>query len=189
MSPGKSKGSVTALLRAWSEGDEKALERLMPLVYKELRRVASSYLSQERAGHTLQTTALINEAFVRLTKQKVEWKNRAHFFGVAAQMMRRVLVDYGRGQKAVKRGGAEWKIGVEETEAVQQPRDAEIIALDRALDRLTALDPRQARIVELRYFGGLTIQETAQVLGVSTATVKDDWSLAKAWLYREMAEG
>jgi len=184
-----SKHAVTELLQAWSQGDEKALENLMPLVYEELRRVASSYLRQERSGHTLQTTALIHEAYLRLMEQNVNWQNRAHFFGVAAQAMRRVLVDYGRGQKAAKRGGPDLKIGIEDAEAVQQPRALDIIALDRALERLSAFDERQGRIVELRYFGGLTIQETAQVLGVSPATVKDDWSLAKAWLYREMAQG
>jgi RNA polymerase sigma factor (TIGR02999 family) len=189
MSAVKSEHAVTGLLRAWSQGDQKALEELMPLVYGELHRVASGYLRQERSGHTLQTTALIHEAYFRLIGQNVNWQNRAHFLGVAAQAMRRVLVDYGRGQKAAKRGGPDLQIGIEDAEAVEQPRALDIIALDRALERLSAFDERQARIVELRYFGGLTIQETAQTLGVSPATVKDDWSLAKAWLYREMAQG
>ena len=179
-----SKQDVTGLLRRWEEGDKEALEELMPLVYSELRRLAAHYLRIERSGHTLQPTALVHEAYLRLVDQKhVAWQNRAHFFGIAARMMRRVLVDHARRRAAGKRNAATYQIAPEGAEA---DRDLEILALHDALTGLERLDARQARIVELRFFGGLSVEETAEAAGVSTATVKREWRTARAWLRREL---
>jgi RNA polymerase sigma factor (TIGR02999 family) len=178
---------VTQLLISWGKGDKQALDKLMPLVYGELHRIASRYLRRERKGHTLQTTALINEAFLRVVDQNsVNWQNRAQFFGVAAQMMRRILVDHARSHLYAKRGGGAQKLTLDEAIAMPQERDFELVALDDALTTLAAIDPQQSRIIELRFFGGLTIEETADVLGISPATVKRDWNMAKAWLYGEI---
>ncbi len=180
---------VTRLLQDWSKGDQAALANLMPLVYNELRHLASRYLRRERAGHTLQTTALVHEAYLRLIDQnQVTWQNRAHFFGVAAQMMRRILVDHAREQHAEKRGGGAPRLSLDEAIGLAGERGVNLIALDDALSALAAIDPQQSRIVELRFFGGLTVEETAEVLGVSPATVKREWSMAKAWLYREISK-
>src|SRR5262245_58723071 len=159
---------LTGLLRAWSDGDEGARERLLPEIYSELRRRAAGYLRRERPGHTLQPTALVNEVYLRLVDQRhVRWQNRAHFFGIASQLMRRILVDHARSQRAEKRGGRELRVELEEQLAEQQPRDVDLIALDDAIAELERLDPRQARVVELRYFGGLSVEETAEVTGSS----------------------
>ena len=178
---------ITEQLIAWSKGDEAALETLIPAVYQELRRMADYYLRGEDSGHSLQPTALVHEAYLRLIDQtKVEWQNRAHFFGVAAQMMRRILIDHAKAKHRVKRGGTAVKIVLDENAHFTQERAAELLALDDALRALAIMDERKSRIVELRYFGGLTVEETAQVLGISDKTVMRDWSLAKAWLYREL---
>ena len=179
---------VTALLRDWSGGDRDALERLMPLVYQELRRLAASYLRVERPDHTLQPTALVHEAYLRLVDQRgVSWQNRAHFFGIAAQMMRRILVDHARRQQAAKRDATALRVQAMSAEGEEASvRDPELLALDQALCGLESLDARQARIVELRFFGGLTVEETAEVAGVSSATVKREWRTARAWLAREI---
>jgi RNA polymerase sigma factor (TIGR02999 family) len=177
---------LTQLLVVWSDGNREALDELLPLVHQELHRLAHYYLRRERAGHTLQTTALVNEAYLRLIDQRhVRWQNRAHFFGIAAQMMRRIIVDHARTQHYRKRGGDARKVPLDEaTLAVAQERAADLLALDEALQRLAEIDPRKSRIVELRYFGGLSVEETAEVLQVSTITVMRDWSTAKAWLYK-----
>jgi RNA polymerase sigma factor (TIGR02999 family) len=179
---------VTGLLRRWEEGDKEALEELMPLVYGELRRLAAHYLRIERSGHTLQPTALVHEAYLRLVDQRrVAWQNRAHFFGIAAQMMRRVLVDHARRRAAGKRDAATYRIAPEGAEpGAEADRELEILALHDALTGLERLDARQARIVELRFFGGLSVEETAEAAGVSTATVKREWRTARAWLRREL---
>jgi RNA polymerase sigma factor (TIGR02999 family) len=181
--------SVTALLRAWRGGDEEAWGQLVPLVYDELRRVARRQLRRERGEHTLQPTALVHEAFLRLVDQKVTWQNRAHFFGVAAQLMRRILVDHARQRHAAKRGGGAALVALDSANALAPEREVDLLALDGVLEQLTSLDPQQGRIVELRFFGGLTVEETAEALGISPATVKRDWSLAKAWLYRALVLG
>jgi RNA polymerase sigma-70 factor (ECF subfamily) len=178
---------VTQLLLAWSSGDREALDELTPLVYDELRRLAGAYLRRERRGHTLQTSALVHEAFLRMIDQRVAWQNRAHFFGIAAKLMRRILVDYARSKDASKRGGGEIHLAIDEALDEAEAQDADLIALDDALTSLAAFDPRQSRIVELRYFGGLTIEETAEAIGVSPATVEREWSLARAWLRRELS--
>jgi RNA polymerase sigma factor (TIGR02999 family) len=179
---------VTRLLRDWSNGDQSALDRLTPLVYGELRRLAGRYLRKERPDHTLQSTALVHEAFIRLVDQRdVKWQNRAHFFGVAAQMIRRILVDHARGRHASKRGSGAPKLSLDEALATPERKDLDLIALDDALNSLAKIDPQQARIVELRFFTGLTVEETAEVLGISPATVKRDWVTAKAWLYRDIS--
>jgi RNA polymerase sigma factor (TIGR02999 family) len=176
---------LTALLKEWSEGDRDALDQLMPLVYGELRRLAASYLREERPNHTLQPTALVNEAYLRLTRQKnVTWQNRAHFFGIAAQMMRRILVDHARKRQAAKRDAAAWKVATAEVDGSDSAPD--LLALDRALQELEQIDPQQAKVVELRFFAGLTVEETAEVTGISPRTVKREWQTAKAWLRREM---
>lgn len=183
-----SRPDITGLLRRWNQGDRDALEPLLPLVYEELRRLAAGYLRHERPDHTLQPTALVHEAYLRLVGQdQVVWQNRSHFFGIAAQMMRRVLVDHARRRHAAKRGAAAIRVelSAEDLEAGLD-RDPEILALDAALDELAALDARQARVVELRFFGGLTVEETAEVVGISTATVKREWRTARAWLRREL---
>jgi RNA polymerase sigma factor (TIGR02999 family) len=178
---------VSQLLIAWSNGDEEALEQLMPLVYEELRRLAHRHLGRERAGHTLQTTALIHEAYLRMVDQKeVRWQNRAHFFAVAAQMMRRILVDYARSRHFAKRGGGAQHVSLDEALVVSHERAADIVALNEALNALAEFDERKSRMVELRFFGGLSIEETAEALRVSPGTVMRDWTLAKAWLQREM---
>jgi RNA polymerase sigma factor (TIGR02999 family) len=179
-----SKQQLTQLLVAWGGGDQAALDELMPLVYEELRRLARRFMNQERPGHTLQTSALVNEAFVRLVDQKnVSWQDRTHFFGIAARLMRQILVDYARKRGYAKRGGGARRVLLDEAMIVTEERAAEVVALDDALKSLAEIDPRKSRIVELRFFGGLSIDETAEVLGVSEGTVRRDWALAKAWLY------
>jgi RNA polymerase sigma factor (TIGR02999 family) len=179
--------AVTLLLRRYSAGDQTALSELIPLVYGELHRLAASYLQRERPDHTLQATALVHEAYLRLVDQKgVEWKERGHFFAVASQMMRRILVDHARRHKAVKRGGLERKCSLEEGLMASEEQSANLLLLNALLDRLYVLDKQEARIVELRFFAGLSIEETAGVLGVSATTVKREWSVAKKWLVREM---
>jgi RNA polymerase sigma factor (TIGR02999 family) len=180
---------VTELLRAWGGGDARALDQLVPVVYEELRRQAQRYLRREAPGHTLQTTALVHEAYLRLVDQRqARWESRSQFFGVAAQLMRRILVDHARRHHAGKRGGSAIGVPLEEGTAAAHERDVDVVALDEALTRLAALDERQARVVELRYFTGLGIEETAEVLGVSPATVKREWAIARAWLKRELAD-
>jgi RNA polymerase sigma-70 factor (ECF subfamily) len=182
--------NVTKLLVQWSKGDRGALEALVPLVYDELRRLARFYLKQEKQNHTLSSTALVHEAYLRLVNQKdVTWQNRAHFFGVAAQMMRRILVDHARRHGYAKRGGGAMTLALDEAVATPQRREVDLVALDDALDSLAKLDERQSRMVELRYFGGLSIEETSEVLGVSAPTVKREWASARAWLYREISRG
>lgn len=180
---------VTRLLQGWRAGDREAAERLMERVYDELRRLARRRLSGERAGHTLQPTALVHEAYMKLAGQRVDWRSRAHFFALAATAMRRILVSHARKRRAAKRGGGALTLTLDEGLAGGGERDLDLLALDRALAGLAALDPRQARIVELRYFAGLTIEETAEAVGVSPATVKLDWQMARAWLHRELGEG
>jgi RNA polymerase sigma factor (TIGR02999 family) len=180
--------NVTQLLIDWSKGDKEALDNLVPLVYDELRRQAARYLRHERAGHTLQTTALIHEAYLRLVDQRnVHWQNRAHFFGIAAQMMRRILVDHARTKKRAKRGGSDIRVSFSEATLKAPDQDLDIVALDEALEHLAAIDEQQSKIVELRFFSGLTVEETAEVMGISAATVKRNWSMAKAWLHREIS--
>jgi RNA polymerase sigma factor (TIGR02999 family) len=179
---------VTRLLQAWSDGNQEALDQLVPLVYEELHRLARHYMIHERPGHTLQTTELVNEAYVRLIDWKnVKWQNRAHFFGVAAQMMRRVLVDFARSRHYVKRGGGARRVSLAEAALVSAERGEDFIALDAALKSLATIDERKSRIVELRFFGGLSVEETAEVLKISPRTVMRDWSLAQAWLHRELS--
>lgn len=180
---------VTQLLVDWRNGDHEALDKLIPLVYGELRRIAGRYMKRERAGHTLQTTALVNEAYLRLVgQQHIEWQDRAHFFAVAAQVIRHLLVDYARSRHYAKRGGNAQRITFDETAVVSTQRDDNLLALDEALTKLAAIDPRKVKLVELRYFGGLSAEETAVVLGVSEITVKREWLKTKAWLYRELTE-
>jgi RNA polymerase sigma factor (TIGR02999 family) len=187
MSPSPS--NVTQMLHDWSDGDREALDKLIPIVYTELRRQAARYLRRERSGHTLQTTALIHEAYLRLIDQKdVRWQNRAHFFAISAQLMRRILVDHARSRQAAKRGGSDIKLPLEETMIASEGSEVDLVALDEALERLAAIDPQQGRVVELRFFSGLSVEETAEVLGVSTRTVKRDWNVAKAWLRREISK-
>ncbi len=179
---------VTRLLQAWSRGDEGALQKLMPLVYKELHRLARRYMAGERPGHTLQTSALVHEAYLRLVDvQKVNWQGRAHFFGVSAQLMRRILVDFARTRGSLKRGGDAPTVSLEEGLIVSGVRGADLVALDDALKTLAAMDPRRSRVVELRFFGGLSAEESAEVLKVSAETVQHDWKLAKVWLLRELS--
>ncbi len=180
--------NVTHLLIQWSNGDATALDALMPLVYEELRRLAQHYLSREKPGHTLSSTALVHEAYLRLVTQKeVTWQNRAHFFGVASRMMRRILVDHARRYGYAKRGGGAMTLALDDTVAAEKPREIDLVALDDALKSLAKLDERQSRMVELRFFGGLSIEETSEVLGVSAPTVKREWATARAWLYREIS--
>jgi len=182
--------NVTQLLVKWSSGDSAALDALIPLVYSELRRLARYYLQQEKQGHTLSSTALVHEAYLRLVTQKeVTWQNRAHFFGVASQMMRRILVDHARKRASVKRGGEALTLALDEADPVTQQREIDLVALDDALVGLAKMDQRQSRLVELRFFGGLSIEETSEVLGVSAPTVKRDWASARAWLFRELSRG
>ena len=178
---------VTKLLRAWSDGDQAALERLTPLVHAELHRLARIFMARERPQHTLETGALVNEAFLRLVDWKnADWQNRAHFFAVSAKLMRRILVDFARSRESQKRGGGAFAVTLDGAPALSPGRSADIIALDEAMERLAAIDERRSRIVELRFFGGLSVEETAHVLGISRGTVQRDWKLAKAWLYREI---
>lgn len=180
--------NITELLVGYGRGDKEALDRLMPIVYDELRRQAARYLKREQAGHTLQTTALIHEAYVRLVDQRnVQWQNRAHFFGIAAQLMRRILVDHARTKKRAKRGGSDVRVSLGEVDVAAKDQDLDVVALDEALNRLAKIDEQQSRVVELRFFSGLTVEETAEVMGISAATVKRDWSMAKAWLHRELS--
>jgi RNA polymerase sigma factor (TIGR02999 family) len=180
---------VTQLLAAWGNGEEVAREQLMSLVYDELHRLAHNYMRRESPGHTLQTSALVNEAFVRLVDQKnVQWQSRAHFYAIAAQMMRRILVDYARSRNYAKRGGGARQVSLDEGLIVSDERSAEVINVHEALERLAVFDARKGQIVELRFFGGLSIEETAEVLAVSKGTVMRDWTLAKAWLRREMTD-
>ena len=179
---------VSQLLQAWNEGDERALDKLTPLVYRELHRLAQRYMAQERPGHTLQTTALVNEAYLRLVNaRKVNFKNRAHFFAVSAQLMRRILVEFARRRGSQKRGGEVQRVSLEESLVFYGERGADLAALDDALQALAGIDARRSRVVELRFFGGLSVEETAEVLGVSPETVMHDWKLAKAWLLRAMS--
>lgn len=181
-------GDVTQLLLAWSGGNAEALDRLLPLVYEELRRRAEGQMRRERAEHTLQPTALVHEAYLKLVDQKgVKWSDRAHFFGVASRAMRQVLVDHARRRRTARHGGAEIRLSLEDAALATPPKSLDLLALDDALSRLAALDERQSRLVELRVFGGLTIEEAARVLGCSHATVSRDWKHAEAWLHREMA--
>ena len=178
---------MTQLLIAWGDGDREALHKLLPLVYEELHRMAHRYMGRESEGHTLQTSALVNEAYLRLIDQKdVRWQNRAHFFGIAANIMRRILVDYARARKYQKRGSGARPAEIDETMIVSPERADEVVAIDEALVLLAKIDPRKSRLVELRFFGGLSIEETAEVLQVSPGTVMRDWTLAKAWLRREI---
>jgi RNA polymerase sigma factor (TIGR02999 family) len=180
--------NVTQLLVGWSNGDKEALDKLVPLVYDELRKQAARYLRRERVGHTLQTTALIHEAYIRLVDQKnVRWQNRAHFFGIAAQLMRRILVDHARSKGRAKRGGSNIRVSLSQAELKSAGQNLDIVAIDEALERLAKIDEQQSKIVELRFFSGLTVEETAAVLSISPATVKRDWSVARAWLHREIS--
>ena len=178
-----------ATLRDWTSGDQEALDKLIPVVYDELRRQAARYLRGERPGHTLQTTALIHEAYLRLINQhNVEWKDRAHFYAIAARLMRQILVDHARKRQAAKRGGSDIKVPLEEEMVISPERNVDLVALDEALTRLAGIDPQQSRIVEMRYFSGLSTEETAEVMGVSSRTVKRDWNVAKAWLRQEISK-
>lgn len=182
--------NVTALLEKFAGGDAEALDRLFPLVYEELRRVAHGQMHAERSGHTLNTTALVHEAYVKMVRHppRVQWQSRIHFFAVAARAMRQILVNHAKARSRIKRGGDATPISLDEAVVTPEARPEELVALDEALQRLEAIDARQSRVVELRYFGGLTIEETAQVLAVSVVTVKRDWTAARAWLYREVRE-
>jgi RNA polymerase sigma-70 factor (ECF subfamily) len=181
--------NVTQLLAAWSNGDQAALEALTPVVHQELHRLAARYMAGERPGHVLQATALVNEAYMRLVDWKgARWQNRAHFFAMAAQIMRRVLVDVARTRDRAKRGLGQLHVSMSEAEQLPAAMSVDFVALDDALKSLEALDPRQSRVVELRFFGGLSLEETAHVLAVSVATVRRDWSLARAWLFRELSD-
>ena len=184
----ESRKEVSLLLLAWSHGDEEALDKLLPLVYEEMHRLAHRYMSRERAGNTLQTTALVHEAYVRLVDaQGVQWENRAHFFAVAAKTMRRILVDLARSRRNLKCGGGIQQVSLDGVSLASPERGADMIALDEALVRLAALNRRQSQVVELRYFGGLTEAEVSEVIKISPRTVRSDWRLAKAWLYRELS--
>jgi len=189
MAPASPHG-ITQLLKAWGNGEQEALEQLIPLIYSELHRLAHRYMERERNAHTLQSTALVHEAYERLIDLKeVSWQNRAHFFGVSARLMRRVLVDYARSRRYSKRGG-EWRqVPLNEAVAVFRDRRTDVVALDDALRTLAGIDPRKSRVVEMRFFGGLSIKETAEVLNVSPETVLRDWRLAKVWLLRELSQG
>jgi len=180
--------NITALLINWSQGDQASLERLLPLVDGELRRLAHNYMGRERRNHTLQTTALVNEAYIRLVDQtRVQWQNRAHFFGIAAGMMRRILVDYAKSHRRAKRGGDSIQVSMSTVAALSPDESSALVELNVALEKLAEFDGRKARVVELRYFGGLTAEEVAEVLKVSLTTIERDWSMAKAWLRREIS--
>jgi RNA polymerase sigma factor (TIGR02999 family) len=179
--------NVSQLLRDWSNGNDSALQHLMPLIDQELRLLAHRFMRRENPGHTLQTTALVNEAYLRLVGQRVEWKNRSHFFGIAASLMRRILVDHARAQLKIKRGGGAHHVALDEALTIANERGDDLIALDEALNKLTGFDQRKSKVVELRFFGGLSVEETAEVLEVSPVTVMREWSMAKAWLHRELS--
>lgn len=182
-----SSAQVSKLLNDWGQGDQGALEALIPLVYDELRRLARRYLRRERPDHTLQSAALVHEAYLRMVQQEpLQWQSRAHFFGVAAQVMRHILVDHARSRLAAKRGAGAPRLELDGQIALPQKREVDLVSLDDALNQLAAMDPQQARLVELRFFGGLSIEEASIVLGISPATVKREWALARAWLQREM---
>jgi RNA polymerase sigma-70 factor, ECF subfamily len=181
---------VTQLLVEWGNGDQTALDKLLPLVNAELRQLAKRYMRRESPGHTLQTSALVNEAYLRLVDQKhVQWQNRAHFLGVAAQLMRRILIDHARSHQYAKRGGGAVQVSLDETAAVTEAKAAELLAVDEALEKLAVMDARKGRIIELRFYGGMTEEETAEVLGISVPTIQREWRAAKVWLYRLLAEG
>lgn len=180
---------VTLLLSALTRGEEHAASKLIPLVYDELRRLAAAYMRRERVDHTLQATALVNEAYMKLVEQRaVDWQSRAHFFGIAAQLMRRILIDHARGHLRQKRGGEHIVVSLDEDFILSERQGDELLAVDESLNQLAKIDPRQARVVELRFFGGLTVEEAAQVLGISPKTVKRDWNVAKAWLYADLKD-
>jgi len=182
-----SRAEVTEMLQAWSDGDQAALEKLMPLVYAELHRLARRYMRREHAGHTLQTSALVNEAYLHLIDaREVRWQNRTHFFAVSAQIMRHILVDFARARQNLKRGGGALQVSLDQGMVVSAERGVDLLALHEALERLSALNARQSQVVELRYFGGLNENEVADALKVSARTVRHDWSLARSWLYREL---
>jgi RNA polymerase sigma factor (TIGR02999 family) len=181
--------NITSLLQAWERGEQAALEELMPMVMAELRRLAKRYLRRERPGHTLQTTALINEAFIKLAGQdRIHWHNRSHFYGIAAQCMRRVLIDYAKMQHRLKRGGVSQPFRLSEAPVISEHKSAELIALDAALIELARIDERKSRVVEMKYFGGYTVQEISESLNLSAATVARDWRMARAWLQREIGK-
>jgi RNA polymerase sigma factor (TIGR02999 family) len=187
VSASQSAGELSVLLRAWSAGDRNALDKLTPIVYDELRRLARRYIRGERRGHSLQATALVNEAYTRLVDYKhMQWQNRAHFFAVSAQLMRRILVEHAR-RHNLKRGAGLPHVSLEETAVLGRNPDADLVALDDAMNALFQLDPRKVQVVEMRFFGGLSVEETAEVLGISPITVKRDWRAARTWLYREIA--
>src|ERR1035437_5787814 len=188
--PGESAmGNISTLLRAWSDGDQSALERLTPIVYDELHRLALRYMKHERPGHSLQTAALVNEAYMRLVDcERMQWQNRAHFFAVSAQLMRRILVDHAR-RHNLKRGAGAQHVSLEEAAVVGGGLDTDLVSLDDAMNALARIDPRKVLVVEMRFFGGLSVEETAEVLKVSPVTVKRDWRAAKLWLYRELTGG
>lgn len=181
-----SREDVTVLLMELKKGNQEAAEQLIPVVYNELRRLASNYMRRERSDHTLQATALVHEAYLKLVEQKVDWQGRAHFFGVAAQMMRRILIDHARGHLRDKRGGGVIPVPLDEALVFAPEQASELLRLDSSLDRLAKIDPRQGKIVELRFFAGLTVEQTADVLGISAKTVKREWSMAKAWLHGDL---
>jgi len=184
---GNSTHEITRLLQAWGDGDERALERLMPLVYEELRQAAHRYMAREAPGHTLQTTALVNEVYLRLTgAHRGLWKDRAHFFALCATLMRRILTDFARSRRSLKRGGRAAHVALDEALLVSQQPQADLLALHEALERLAVFDHRKSRVVELRFYGGLSVEETADVLHVSPATVQREWRLAKDWLFSEL---
>jgi RNA polymerase sigma-70 factor (ECF subfamily) len=186
---GPADGDISTLLRAWSDGDQNALARLTPIVYDELRRLARRYMKRERAGHSLQTTALVNEAYLRLVDyERMHWQDRAHFFAVSAQLMRRILVEHAR-RHNLKRGGGVPHVSLDEAALVGGGNDADLVALDDAMNALARIDPRKVQVVEMRFFGGLSVEETCEVLKVSPVTVKRDWRAARAWLYRELTGG
>jgi len=181
--------NVTQLLSDWSDGNQQALEQLLPLIYNELRHLAHHFLYRERSGHTLQTTALVHEAYLKLVDQRdPHWQNRAHFFAIAAQAMRRILIDSARKHAAQKRGGPLEKVSLDEALAISIEPNIKLLALDEALNTLAEIDPGQSRVVELRYFGGLTIEETAEVMNLSPATIKREWAMARAWLHQALSE-
>jgi len=186
----RSSTGITDLLINWSNGDQEALDQLMPLVERELHHLAHRYMRREDAGHLLQTTALINETFLRLVDQnRVQWQNRAHFFAIAARIMRRVLLNYARDQQRLKRGGKTIHVSLSEADTQAAERSVELLALDEALNKLAGIDPRKSQVVELRYFGGLSVEETAEALKIAPITVTRDWNLARAWLARELGHG
>lgn len=180
--------SVTKLLKDWSGGDQAAADKLMPLVYEELRHLAHQYMRREKPGHTLQTSALVNEAYLRLVKQRVQWEDRAHFFGIAARLMRQILVDQARRRNYAKRGGGAIRVSLNDDNAIAQEQSASVVALDEALKTLEQTDPRKGRIVELRFFAGMSVEETAEALKISPGTVMREWTFARAWLRNEMSQ-